>query len=97
MPTGTIKRLVPDRGYGFIQTAEERDLFFHRSELQGVDYDSLRGGQQVEFEVGQDRNGRPQATRVRLAQPEAEEHQAEPDRLGEGETEPTTQDEPSTD
>jgi len=96
MPTGTIKGLVTDRGYGFIQTAEERDLFFHRSELQGVDYATLREGQQVEFELGQGRDGRPQATRVRLAQPEAEEHQAETDRLGEGETEPTTQDEPPT-
>ena len=97
MPKGTIKRLITDRGFGFIQAGAGTDVFFHRTELQGVDYDSLREGQQVEFELTQGRDGRPQATRVRLAQPEAEEHQAEPDRPAESETEPTTQDEPSTD
>ena len=53
MPKGTIKRLVTDRGFGFISTAEGIDLFFDRSDLQGVDYYSLREGQQVEFEVAQ--------------------------------------------
>jgi len=67
MLKGTIKRLIADRGYGFIMRAGEKDLFFHRSQLQGMDYNSLREGQQVDFEVGQGRNGRPQAIRVRLA------------------------------
>ena len=67
MPKGTIKRLIADRGFGFIQTAEGKDLFFHRNQLQGVDYSSLREGQQVEFEVGQGRNGRPEAVSVKLA------------------------------
>jgi len=71
MPKGTIK-LISDRGFGFIRTAEGKDLFFHRSELQGVDYDSLREGKEVEFEVGRDRIGRLQAVRLRLAQPEGE-------------------------
>ena len=64
MPTGTIKRLVADRGYGFIQTAEGGDVFFHRNELQGVDYDSLREGDQVEFELRRGRGGRAEATKV---------------------------------
>ena len=72
MPKGTIRRLIADRGFGFIQTAEGKDLFFHRSKLEGVDYSSLREGQQVEYEVGQGRNGRPEAVRVRLATPKAE-------------------------
>ncbi len=72
MPKGTIRRLITERGFGFIRTEQEEDLFFHRSQLQGVDYNSLREGQQVEFEVGQGRNGRPQAVRVRLAQPKSE-------------------------
>jgi CspA family cold shock protein len=55
MPKGTIRRLITDRGFGFIQTAEGKDLFFHRSELEGVDYSSLREGQEVEYEVGQGR------------------------------------------
>ena len=60
MPKGTIRRLITDRGFGFIQTAEGKDLFFHRSELEGVDYSALREGQEVEYEVGQGRNGRPE-------------------------------------
>ena len=72
MAKGTIRRLITDRGFGFIKTEEETDLFFHRNELQGVDYDSLTEGQQVEFEIEQGRGGRPQAVRVRLAQPEGE-------------------------
>jgi len=43
MPKGTIK-LISDRGFGFIRTAKGKDLFFHRKELEGVDYDSLREG-----------------------------------------------------
>ena len=66
MPNGTIRRLT-DRGYGFIKTEQGEDLFFHRNELRGVDYNSLREGQEVEFEVGRGRDGRSQAVRVRLA------------------------------
>jgi len=72
MPKGTIRRLITDRGFGFIQTAEGKDLFFHRKELEGVDYSSLREGQEVEYEVGKERNGRPEAVGVRLAQPKTE-------------------------
>jgi CspA family cold shock protein len=66
MAKGTIRRLITGRGFGFIQTAEGKDLFFHRSQLEGVDYSSLREGQEVEFEVGQGRNSRPEAVKVRL-------------------------------
>ena len=72
MANGIIRRLVTGRGFGFIQTDEGKDLFFPRSGLQGVDYYSLREGQEVEFEVGEDSGGRPQAVKVRLAQPKTE-------------------------
>ena len=71
MPKGTIIRLM-DRGYGFIKTEQEEDLFFHRNDLEGVEFNSLNEGQEVEFEKGQGRDGRPQAVKVRLAQPEGE-------------------------
>jgi len=64
MAKGTIRWLMTDRGYGFIKTEDEKDLFFHRSELEEVDYNSLTEGQQVEFEIGQGRDGRPQAVKV---------------------------------
>ena len=71
MPKGTIRRLM-DRGYGFIKGEGEEDLFFHRNELQGADYSSLREGQQVEFEVGRGRDGRPQAVNVKVVEPKSE-------------------------
>jgi len=69
MPKGTIATLT-DRGFGFIKAEGETDLFFHRNEVEGVEFNSLREGQEVEFEKGQGRDGRPSATKVRLAQPE---------------------------
>jgi len=66
MPKGTIRRLT-DRGFGFIKTEQGDDLFFHRSELQGVDYSSLREEQEVEYEIGKGRDGRSQAVSVKLA------------------------------
>ncbi|MFC1999703.1 cold-shock protein [Chloroflexota bacterium] len=65
MPKGTIRRLVTS--YGFIKTEQGEDLFFHSNQLQGVKFYSLREGQEVEFELGQGRDGRPNAVRVRLA------------------------------
>ena len=70
MPKGTIRRLM-DRGFGFVKTEDETDLFFHRSDLEGVEFNSLSEGQEVEFEKGQGRDGRPQATKVRLAEASA--------------------------
>ncbi len=68
MPYGTIKRLMAARGNGLITSEGREALFFRSSRLQGVDYNSLRAGQQVEFEVGLQPNGVPQAVKVRLPQ-----------------------------
>ena len=67
MPKGTIRRLM-DRGFGFIKTEDETDLFFHRTDLEGVEFDSLSEGQEVEFEKGQGQDGRPRANKVRLTE-----------------------------
>ena len=72
MARGTIRRLITDRGFGFIQAADGAELFFHRNELEAVDYNSLTEGQQVEFEIGEGRDGRPQAVKVKVAGPEGE-------------------------
>jgi cold shock CspA family protein len=69
MDKGTIKKLMAT--YGFIKTENEEDLFFHRNDLEGVEFASLSEGQEVEFEKGQGRDGRPQAVKVRLAQPKS--------------------------
>jgi len=60
-----------DRGFGFIKTEDETDLFFHRNELEGVEFNSLSEGQEVEFEKGQGRDGRPAAVKVRLTETQA--------------------------
>ena len=65
MPKGTIRRLI-DSSYGFIKGEGEEDLFFHRNNLEGVEYGSLREGQEVEFEKGLGCDGRPAAVKVRI-------------------------------
>jgi CspA family cold shock protein len=72
MTKGTIKKLM-DRGFGFIKTEDETDLFFHRNELEGVEFNSLSEGQEVEFEKGQGRDGRPAALKVKLAETQVED------------------------
>jgi len=67
MAKGTIARLM-DRGFGFIKTEEGGDLFFHRNELEGVEFNNLSEGQEVEFEKGQGRDGRPAAVKVKLTE-----------------------------
>jgi len=66
MPQGKIKRLVTDRGFGFVESERGDDLFFHHSEIQGTTIEELREGQMIEYEVGRGQKG-PCATNVRLA------------------------------
>jgi CspA family cold shock protein len=47
---GTIKRLVGDRGFGFITQADGTEIFFHRSKVTGDSFDSLTEGQKVSYE-----------------------------------------------
>ena len=64
MQTGTIARLVSDRGFGFIaREGGEKDLFFHSNELQNVQFADLREGDKVSFEVAQGPKG-PNAVNV---------------------------------
>ncbi len=65
MPQGKIKKLITDRGFGFIE-GERGELFFHHSEVTDVTFEELSEGQTVEFEIGQGRKG-PCATSVRIA------------------------------
>jgi len=67
MPTGKIKRLMKDRGFGFIRGNDGQEIFFHRSSLEGVPFESLSEGQDVDFEVEQSPKG-PRAGKVRPAQ-----------------------------
>ena len=63
MEKGKISRLT-DRGFGFIaRDGEDKDLFFHATELQGAEFNELKEGDQVEFEIGEGQKG-PNAVKV---------------------------------
>ena len=64
MAEGTIKRLT-DKGFGFIDTGTDQDMFFHSSSLQGVSYEELQEGQRVSYTEGQGPKG-PRAENVTL-------------------------------
>ncbi|HEY8135202.1 MAG TPA: cold shock domain-containing protein [Candidatus Limnocylindrales bacterium] len=67
MATGTIKKVVADRGFGFITADDAKEYFFHRNSLDSsIDFDRLNGGEKVEFEIEQSPKG-PRANRVRSA------------------------------
>jgi CspA family cold shock protein len=53
MPVGTVKKLVQDKGFGFIQTAEGNDVFFHHSSVADHGFEGLHEGQQVEYSLDQ--------------------------------------------
>jgi CspA family cold shock protein len=61
---GTIKRLIRDRGFGFIRAADGQEVFFHRSGLQNLNFDNLKEGENVEFDLEQGQKG-PRAVKVR--------------------------------
>jgi CspA family cold shock protein len=65
MPTGTIARLLIDKGFGFIRDEGGIEHFFHRSSVRGAVFEMLREGQRVEFTQEESGKG-PRAGEVRL-------------------------------
>jgi len=63
MPEGTIKKKT-DKGFGFIDTGDGKDIFFHSSNVEGSGYESLREGQRVSYTEGRGPKG-PRAENVR--------------------------------
>jgi CspA family cold shock protein len=63
MPQGTIKKIVSEKGFGFIG-GDRGDVFFHHSVVEGGGFESLQVGQTVEYEEGQGPRG-PRAENVR--------------------------------
>lgn len=67
MATGTIKKLVSDRGFGFITGEDGKDYFFHRDGLDSsLDFDRLAGGEKVSFDIESSPRG-PRAVKVAAA------------------------------
>jgi CspA family cold shock protein len=61
---GTVKRLVSDKGFGFIAADDGQEYFFHQSSCNGTPFDGLHEGQAVTFEKGQGPKG-PRGENVR--------------------------------
>jgi CspA family cold shock protein len=68
MATGTVVRLIRDRGFGFIRLDDGSEVFFHHSSMPPGDFDQLHENEQVEFTIEQDPRGRgSRAANVRPA------------------------------
>lgn len=65
MHKGKIKKLVRDRGFGFISDIDGREVFFHQSGLVETNFDGLNEDQEVEFDVEKSDKG-PRAINVRI-------------------------------
>jgi CspA family cold shock protein len=64
MPSGVVKKVIADRGFGFITGEDGKDYFFHRDGLEpSVQFDRLLGGEKVTFTVEASPRG-PRAVKV---------------------------------
>jgi CspA family cold shock protein len=52
MTTGVVRHLVGEYGYGFVSSSSGKDIFFHYSQLEGINFQSLKEGQGVSYKVG---------------------------------------------
>jgi len=69
MARGSIKKIVQDRGFGFIRPEKGPDVFFHCSTVQGGAFESLTEGQEVDYELedGGNSGKGPRASTVNVA------------------------------
>ena len=57
MPQGTVKKVISEKGFGFIEREGYDDLFFHIKNNKGVPEEQLVKGLQVTFEIGKSAKG----------------------------------------
>lgn len=82
--TGTIARIVSDRGFGFIKPSDGGDdLFFHARSLVSVEFDDLREGDNVTFDVENGPKGPAAANVERGEEAPAASDEAPADEAGE--------------
>ncbi len=66
MHTGKIKKVVRERGFGFISDSDGNEVFFHKNNLVDVEFDALNENDELEFEIEKSSKG-PSAINVRIA------------------------------
>ena len=82
MATGTIKKVVADRGFGFITASDTKEYFFHRNSLDStLDFDRLNGGEAVTFEIEDSPKG-PRASRCQPPRLELDSTRSRPQQCG---------------
>ena len=65
MPEGTVKWFSEQKGYGFIEQDDGKDLFVHHTSISGTGFKSLTEGQRVQFEIEENPKG-PKAINVEI-------------------------------
>ena len=68
MTTGKIKWFNPTKGYGFIEQ-EGKDVFLHVSALEKAGIDTLKEGEEIEFEIGENK-GKQNAINIKKVEDE---------------------------
>lgn len=64
-PHGRVSKLFPDRGYGFIEDEDGREIYFHRNSVIGVNFDKIEVGTRVRY-AEEDGDKGPQASTVHI-------------------------------
>ena len=67
MPKGKIKKVIQDKGYGFIKAENGREIFFQATSLRGLYFKNIKEDDQVEFDMGKNRWNRPVAVNIRAS------------------------------
>ena len=66
MTAGRIKKIIPDRGFGFVRADDGNEIFFHRTEVTEIDFDSIEEGDTVTFDIVDSPKG-PRARNMQLS------------------------------
>ena len=69
MPMGKIKKLVQEKGFGFISPQEGEDVFFHHSSVENQQFENLSVGQAVEFQIDSTPNPKSKGPRASSVTP----------------------------
>jgi len=70
MPLGKIKKLVQEKGFGFISASEGEDVFFHHSAVTNHGFENLSVGQAVEYSIDSSPNPKGKGPRAASVNPQ---------------------------
>ena len=80
MTTGKIKWFNPTKGYGFIEQEGNKDVFLHASALEKAGISTLKEGEEIEFEIGENK-GKQNAINIKKVEHEGADNRAAEDSL----------------